>query len=148
MGFALGLASANYFAETENEDKATATQTATTTPPPLNFSKISKDHESPTVLNVVPIKPTPNRGLPKDNVGINNTLTEDISLSETVDSNRQEAATTEPSSEELVKAQPIGLVTTPLSYEETDHLENKLRLKSEDGMPIPLGSNNRLLEHE
>lgn len=142
----MGLAAANYFAATDNEGKAIATATAT--PHPLELSKIPKDHGLPTVLNA-PIKSATNlEPLPKDSVGINNTLTEDISLLETVDANRQEWATTEPSPEELAKNQPMDLVATPpLSREEADDLD-KLRLESEGAAPIPLEGNDGLLEHE
>ena len=143
IGFALGLGAANYFAVAGNEDKATAT-----VPLPPATAKTSDAYVLSAAPNA-PIKLAANLGPPtKDSVGID-TLSEDISLSQTVDASRKESATTEPSPEELAKNQPIERATTPrLSLQETDILESKLRLESENTAPIPLEGNEGLLEHE
>ena len=141
MGFALGLGAAHYFSAVGNEGKATA-------PPPSETAKTLAAPVLSTTLNA-PIKLATQLGPPtRDGAGIN-TPSEDISLSETADASRKELATTEPSPEELAKNQPIDLAATPrLSLQETDNLENKLRLESENTARIPLERNEGLLEHE
>jgi len=145
IGFALGLGAANYFAAAGPQDKATATATSS---PLLATAKTPEAYVLSATLNA-PIKLAANLGPPtKDSVGIN-TLSEDISLSETVDTSRQESATTELSPDELAKNQPIDRADTPrLSPQETDRLESKLRLESENIAPIPLEGNEGLLGHE
>lgn len=145
VGFVLGLGAANYFAAIDNEGKAIATATA---PPPPVTAKIPEAHALSATPNA-PIKLAANFRPPsKDSVGIN-MLSEDISLSETIDASRKESATTEPSPEELAENQPMDRVATPrLSPQEIDDLESKLRLGSENTAPIPSVGNEGLLEHE
>lgn len=145
LGFALGLGAANYFSAAGNEDKASATAAA---PPPPAIAKTPEAYALSAAPNA-PIKLAANLGPPtKDSAGIN-TLSEDISLSETVDASSQEAAATEPSPEALAKNQPLDRAATPhLSPQETDALESKLRLESENTAPIPSEGNEGLLGHE
>ena len=156
IGFALGLGAANYFAAVGNEGKATATTaaphptaTATTAAPlPTATAKTPEASVLSTAPNA-PIKLAAKLGPPtKDSVGIN-MLSEDISLSQTIDASREESVATEPSPEELAKNQPIDRAATlHLSFQETADLESKLRLNSENTAPIPLEGNEGLLEHE
>jgi hypothetical protein len=141
LGFALGLGAANYyFAAAGNEDKASAAA-----PPPPATAKAPEAYVLSAAPNA-PIKLAANLGpLTKDSAGIN-ALSEDISLSETVDAGRQETAATEPSPEALARNPPIDRAAAPqLSSQEIDNLENKLR-ESENTAPIP--GNEGLLGHE
>ena len=141
-GFALGLGAANYFAAVGNEGKETATATAL--PPPAT-AKTPEAYVLSAAPNA-PIKLAANLGPPTKDGAAVNTLSEDISLSETVDANRQETAATEPSPEELAKNQPMDRAVTPrLSPQETDEQENKLRLE-QNTAPLPLEGNEGLLQ--
>jgi hypothetical protein len=140
LGLALGLGVANYFAAVGNEGKATATAS----PPPAS-AMTPEAYVLSAALNA-PRKLAANLGsTTKDSAGIN-ALSEDISLSETVDAGRQETAATEPSPEELAKNPLIERAAAPhLSSQEIDNLESKLR-ESENTAPIP--GNEGLLGHE
>jgi hypothetical protein len=73
----------------------------------------------------------------------------DISLSETVDASRDEAAAMEPSPEELAENRPADRPAAPrLSPQEAEELESKLRLETENAVPITAEGNETLLEHE
>jgi len=85
----------------------------------------------------------------KDSVDVK-ALSEDISMSESVDAGRQETAATEPSPEELLANHPPmdRAATSRLSPQETDDLERKLRLESENTASVPIEGNEGLLGHE
>lgn len=142
LGFVLGLGAANYFSGADKEDVVATTPSATET------VKTSQAYMLPATLNA-PIRLAAGLGPhKKDGMDIN-TLSADISLPETVDINREQSATTEPSPEELAKSQPMDRAATPrFSPQETDGLESKLRLESENAASIPLETTEGLLEHE
>ena len=138
-GFALGLGAATYFAAAGNEGKQNATEKTL----PLVQTVELVD----SVVLSAPEKQV-NPGLSTQESVVNKTLSEDISLSEIVDTSRQETGTTELSPEEL-KNRPIERgVMTPLSRQETEELESKLRLESENTASISLEGNETLLQHE
>ena len=129
-GFVLGLSAANYFVAPANMDKNIATATPLTEP-----TEIVQTPALPAASNE-PIKPVSNiRPQMKDNVSIN-LPNEHISLLKTVDASRQETPTTEPSAEELARNPPAARTDFPLSHQETESLERKLRLESENTVQI------------
>ena len=138
-GFALGVGAATYFAAAGNEGKQT---TAEKVLPLVETVEMAKS----TVLSTPTKQVSP--GLATQESVASKTLSGDISLSEMVDISRQETATTELSPEEL-KNQPIErVVRSPLSHQETEELESKLRLESENTASISLEDNETLLPHE
>lgn len=129
-GFVLGLSAANYFVAPANMDKNIATATPLTEP-----AEIVQTPALPAASNE-PIKPVSNiRPQMKDNVSIN-LPSEHISLLKTVDVSRQETLTTEPSAEELARNPPAVRTDLPLSHQEVQNLERKLRLESENTVQI------------
>jgi len=138
-GFALGLGAATYFAATGNEGKQTVAEKML---PLVETVEMAKS----TVLSTPTKQGSPE--LATQESVVSNTLSGDISLSEKVDTSRQETATTELTPEEL-KNRPIERgVMPPLSPQETDELESKLRLESENTASISLEDNETLLQHE
>jgi hypothetical protein len=147
-GVALGLGAANYFAVADNDGKEIASTPMST----LQETAVTTEAAETNVLSIatnVPIKPVANIAPQTQDSAANNTISEDVSLSETVDASRQETAITEPSPEELAYNHPLDYVATPaLGLQETDQLENKLRLESANTAPIPLDGNGGLPGHE
>lgn len=89
-----------------------------------------------------------NPGLATQESVASNTLSRDIGLSEIVNASRQETGTTELSPEELKNQSIERVVMSRLSLQETDEMESKLRLESENSASISLEGIETLLEHE
>lgn len=140
LGFAIGVGTANFLASGGDEGKA-AMPTA---------AKAKETDTSPTALasgrQLASIAPT---SLMTGSGEVQPTLTEDISLLETADANREETPTPEPSPAELAKALPApSNPAQRISQQETDALESKLRQASENAPPVQAEGKEGLLEHE
>ena len=141
MGFAMGLGVANFFATSDNDGKATV-QLAQNAPEP---------HPSSATLNTpkklaANLEPTSTLA---DKTIAANAFREDISLTETVNTNEDDADVTEPSPEELAKNQPADHAAMPrLGPQETDELESRLREESENAVPEMTDDDEGLLKHE
>ena len=137
-GFALGLGAATYFAAAGNEGKQTTAEKVLPLVETVGMAE--------SIVLSIPAKQV-NPGLATQGSVASKKLSGDITLSEMVDTNRQETGTTELSPEEF-KNRPIERVRPPLSHQETDELESKLRLESENTASISLEGNETLLQHE
>ena len=141
MGFAIGMGAANFFAAGGNEGEATLSAAAKN--PKAYTPSAPRDMPKKLAANLGPVV------VPMEEGAVATIFDEDVSLSETVDANREETAATEPSPEERVRNQPAEHPATQrLSLKGTDELESKLRFESENAAPKQTGGNEALPEHE
>ncbi len=141
LGFAIGAGTANFLAIGGDEGKAAMPTAAKTEESDTSSAALNASGRQLASI-------TPTGALTGESV-IQPTLTEDISLLETADANREETPTPEPSPAELAKALPAhSNPAQRISQQETDALESKLREAYENPRPVQTEGNDGLLEHE